>query len=84
MKQDTTRYICRKIYFSEAEDKAVTAKCAAAGKSVSAMGRELFRQMQSPAHRTPGRRRREGPRLGPALAEIFKGRRGGALVPMRL
>lgn len=84
MKQDTTRYICQKIYFNEAEHQAALAKCAAAGKSISAMGRELFRQMQSPVHRKPLRRRREGPRLGPAIAEIFKGRRGGALVPMRL
>lgn len=84
MKIDNTRYIVLKINVNEAEAQAIRRSCTELRKSVSAAGRDLLLRLQPQAHRIRPRTRREGPRLGPSLADMFPGRRGGAPVPLRL
>jgi hypothetical protein len=84
LKQDNTRYIVLKTIVNEQENETIRRNCAANGKTVSAAARELLLQASAPAHRIRRSGRREGPRVGPALNEIFPARRGGAPVPLRL
>lgn len=84
MKTDNTRHIVLKINVNPDESEAIRRNCAALKRSISATGRELLLHLQPTAHRIRRVPRREGPGLGPNLADMFPGRRGGAPVPLRL
>lgn len=84
MNQDNTRHIRLKINVNEAEESLIRRTCAKAGKTVSALGRELLLKASAPAHRRPRNCWREGPRSGPVKAPMFPSRRVGAVRPMRL